>query len=152
LTGLAVANALGRIDGSARDRAAVPHRRALAAAMRGRRFLDLMFRPPDPMRVPAGDTLVCRCEEVTAEAVVAQARAGCAGPNQMKAFLRAGMGPCQGRFCGLTVTELLARARGISPREVGYFRLRFPAKPITLAELATLPADAAALAAVERIP
>ena len=26
----------------------------------------------------------------------------------MKAFLRCGMGPCQGRLCGLTVTELIA--------------------------------------------
>ena len=33
---------------------------------------------------------------------------GCPGPNQMKSFLRCGMGPCQGRLCGLTVTELIA--------------------------------------------
>ena len=31
----------------------------------------------------------------------------------MKAFLRCGMGPCQGRLCGLTVTELIAEARGV---------------------------------------
>ena len=64
---------------------------------------------------------------------------GCAGPNQMKAFLRCGMGPCQGRLCGLTVTELIAEARGVPPAEVGYYRLRPPVKPITLAELASLP-------------
>ena len=36
-------------------------------------------------------------------------RQGCLGPNQAKAFLRAGMGPCQGRLCGPVVTELIAR-------------------------------------------
>jgi hypothetical protein len=49
------------------------------------------------------------------------------------------MGPCQGRLCGPTVTEVIADARGVSPAEVGYYRLRPPVKPITLAELASLP-------------
>ena len=61
---------------------------------------------------------------------------GCPGPNQLKIFLRAGMGPCQGRMCGLTVTEVLADARGVSPAEIGYYRIRPPIKPVTLGELA----------------
>ena len=68
----------------------------------------------------------------------------------MKAFLRCGMGPCQGRLCGLTVTELIAEARAISPQEVGYYRLRPPVKPITLGELARLPANGDAVKAVVR--
>ena len=46
------------------------------------------------------------------------------------------MGPCQGRQCGLTVTEVIADARGVPPGETGYFRIRPPIKPITLGELA----------------
>ncbi|MNR41374.1 hypothetical protein D3C85_1597550 [compost metagenome] len=57
----------------------------------------------------------------------------------MKAFLRCGMGPCQGRFCGLTVSEIIAEERGVPTQEVGYYRLRFPTKPLTLGELASLP-------------
>jgi hypothetical protein len=68
----------------------------------------------------------------------------------MKAFLRCGMGPCQGRMCGLTVTELIAAERGIHPRDVGYWRLRPPVKPITLGELASLPVSEAERVAVER--
>jgi hypothetical protein len=68
----------------------------------------------------------------------------------MKAFLRCGMGPCQGWLCGLTVTALIAAARGGEPDAVGYYRLRPPVKPITLGELASLPKDAAAIAAVLR--
>jgi len=60
---------------------------------------------------PEGDTIVCRCEEVTAGDIRNYAKLGCLGPNQTKAFGRPGMGPCQGRYCGLTVTALLADAR-----------------------------------------
>ena len=116
----------------------------------GRAFLDCLNRPADSFRQPTGDTLVCRCEEVTARQVRDVADMGCEGPNQMKAFLRCGMGPCQGRLCGLTVTELIARQRKTTPAEVGYYRLRPPVKPITLAELASLPISEAERKAVER--
>ena len=61
------------------------------------------------------------------------------------------MGPCQGRLCGLTVTELIAQARGIAPQDVGYFRIRPPVKPITVGELASLPNSDDAVKAVVRI-
>ncbi|MGE3651863.1 MAG: NAD(P)/FAD-dependent oxidoreductase [Reyranellaceae bacterium] len=116
----------------------------------GRAFLDWLNRPADSFRQPMGDTLACRCEEVTARQVRDTAAMGCEGPNQMKAFLRCGMGPCQGRLCGLTVTELIAAQRKTTPAEVGYYRLRPPVKPITLAELASLPISEAERKAVER--
>ena len=116
----------------------------------GRAFLDELYRPREALRRPGGSTLACRCEEVTAEQVREMARLGCEGPNQMKAFLRCGMGPCQGRLCGLTVSELIAEERGTSPAEIGYYRLRPPVKPITLGELASLPIAEAERKAVER--
>ncbi len=61
---------------------------------------------------------------------------GCPGPNQLKAFTRCGMGPCQGRLCGPTVSELIAAERGVPVADVGYYRLRPPVKPVTLGELA----------------
>ena len=125
-------------------------RAALRRALRGRRFLDALYLPAPQFRRPMGDTMVCRCEEVTAEQLRETARLGVPGPNQMKAFLRCGMGPCQGRMCGLTVTELIAAERGIHPREVGYWRLRPPVKPVTLGELASLPVTENERLAVER--
>ncbi|SMH63032.1 FAD/NAD(P)-dependent oxidoreductase [Azospirillum agricola] len=147
---LDVLHRLGRIDRAERDRSAVPHREALERALRGRAFLDTLYRPADVFRAPADDTIVCRCEEVTAGAVREAVRLGCTGPNQAKSFLRCGMGPCQGRLCGPTVTEVIAAERGVSPAEVGYYRLRPPVKPITLAELAALPKSAADIAAVDK--
>lgn len=150
LAALDAALHLGKLDTAKRDREAAPQIAALAKARRGRRFLDLLYRPAPSFRLPEGDTLACRCEEVTARQVLDAVALGCQGPNQLKSFLRCGMGPCQGRLCGLTVTELISRARGVSPDEVGYYRLRPPVKPITLAELASLPPTEAATQAVMR--
>jgi NADPH-dependent 2,4-dienoyl-CoA reductase/sulfur reductase-like enzyme len=150
LAGLAVANALGRLRGSERDNAARPIMQALAQAMRGRRFIDELYRPADALRMPQGDTLACRCEEVAASDVVRAAREGCAGPNDVKAHTRCGMGLCQGRYCGLTVAEIVARERGVSPAQAGALHARFPLKPVTLADVAALPASEEAMAAVNR--
>ncbi|OXH84260.1 FAD/NAD(P)-binding oxidoreductase, partial [Burkholderia multivorans] len=73
-----------------------------------RPLLDALYTPPAALRRPDGDTIACRCEEVTAGEIRRLASLGCQGPNQMKAFTRCGMGPCQGRWCGTTVGELIA--------------------------------------------
>lgn len=126
-------------------------RTALSQFMRGRKFLDALYRPHKAFRKPTGDTIVCRCEEVTARQIQEAVALGCSGPNQVKAFVRCGMGPCQGRLCGLTVTELIAQARGVPPQQVGYYRIRPPVKPITLGELASMPTTDDAVKAVVRI-
>lgn len=88
------------------------------------------------LNLPANDVLMCRCEEVTGGEIRRSVSLGCVGPNQIKAFNRCGMGPCQGRMCGLTVAEVVADERKASPAEVGYYRIRLPIKPITLGQLA----------------
>jgi bacterioferritin-associated ferredoxin len=125
-------------------------RALLRRFLRGRAFLDDVFKPQPQFRRPGGETLVCRCEDVNARQIIDTVALGCPGPNQMKAFLRCGMGPCQGRLCGLTVTELMAQARGVTPDEIGYYRLRPPVKPITLGEIAGLPTNDEAVKAVAR--
>ena len=147
LAATAAITALGARKSDDEARAA---RVALARALRGRAFLDALYRPGKAFRVPSGDTIVCRCEEVSARQILEAVGFGCPGPNQMKSFLRCGMGPCQGRLCGLTVTELIADARGVPPQEIGYYRLRPPVKPMTVAELAGMPTNDAAVKAVER--
>jgi NADPH-dependent 2,4-dienoyl-CoA reductase/sulfur reductase-like enzyme len=151
LCGLDVAAKLGRMTEAERDAAAGSTRRELSRFARGRRFLDLMFQPPETFRRAAPDTIVCRCEEVTGRQITETvADFGNVGPNQLKSYLRCGMGPCQGRLCGLTVTEMIAAERKVSPAEVGYYRLRFPIKPITVAEIASLPHEESDVRAVVR--
>ncbi|WP_454766275.1 FAD/NAD(P)-dependent oxidoreductase [Cupriavidus campinensis] len=136
LAGLAAAHNVGKLDGAQRDRMAAPLRTALRSHLGIRPFLDALYRPKPANRVPADDVVVCRCEEVTAGDIRGFVALGCGGPNQAKSFGRCGMGPCQGRQCGLTVTEIIADARGVPPQEVGYYRIRPPIKPVTLGELA----------------
>lgn len=59
------------------------------------------------------DTLVCRCEEVTAgEVRAAVDDLGATDPRTAKLLSRAGMGWCQGRVCGYATTCLTASAAG----------------------------------------
>ena len=136
LAALGIGARLGVIDGADRDQRAVAPRTALDSNLRIRPFLDALYEPKEQNRIPADDVVVCRCEEVTAGELRRFVELGCSGPNQAKSFGRCGMGPCQGRMCGLTVTEVIAQARGVSAQEVGYYRIRPPIKPITLGELA----------------
>ncbi|PLZ02050.1 FAD/NAD(P)-binding oxidoreductase [Burkholderia sp. WAC0059] len=128
---------IGRIDAAQRDALAAAPQRALRETLRIRPFLDALYRPKDEHRIPADDVVVCRCEEVTAGEIRRCVQLGAPGPNQAKVFSRCGMGPCQGRQCGLTVTELMAAELKVSPAQVGYYRIRPPLKPITLGELAS---------------
>ncbi|MDR9485925.1 MAG: FAD/NAD(P)-binding oxidoreductase [Sediminimonas sp.] len=129
---------LGRITDDERDRLAAPLLRARGRERAVRPFLDAAYPPFAEALAPADSTIICRCEEVTAGDIRGYARLGCLGPNQAKAFGRPGMGPCQGRYCGLSVTGLLAQANGQTPDETGYMRVRPPLKPVTLGALAQM--------------
>ena len=138
LSALWVAGELGHIDRAARDRRAAPLLRARRREMAARPFLDAAYPPAAQALAPDDATVICRCEEVTAGAIRGYAKLGCLGPNQTKAYGRAGMGPCQGRYCGLSVTVLLAEANARSPDDIGHYRIRPPLKPVTLGELAAM--------------
>ncbi len=125
-----------RIDRATLDRLAGPHRKALTKALAPRRFLDVFYAPPQEFLSPSDDTIVCRCEEVTAADIRAGAGEGAGGLRKIKVACRAGMGPCQGRMCDLTVSEVLAEATGHSVLDLGPQRARTPVKPVTLGELA----------------
>lgn len=108
-----------------------------------RRCLDRFYPPAQEFELPPDDeTVVCRCEEVTAGEIRRVAALGCVGPNQGKAFTRCGMGPCMGRKCGVTVSRLIAEHHGLSMHEVGHYRIRPPVKPINVGQLADLETDA----------
>lgn len=138
LVALGAAADLGRIDAADRDRRAAPLHRELSRHLPIRAFLDTLFAPRREVLSPADAVIVCRCESITARQVRDTVAIGAVGPNQAKSFIRCGMGPCQGRFCGLTVTNIIAEATGKLPGEVGFFRIRPPLKPLTLGELAAL--------------
>jgi NAD(P)H-nitrite reductase large subunit len=80
--------------------------------------LDAVYAPPvDWSEQVTDDTVVCRCEEVTAGTVrEAVAQLGAGDLRTVKLLTRAGMGWCQGRICapgvaGLAGCELTAPRR-----------------------------------------
>jgi hypothetical protein len=79
------------------------------------------------------DTVVCRCEETTyGELVEAVHAPTTPSPNALRLGTRAGLGPCQGRICGPTVSALC----GTTERHH-----RPIAQPIRLAEMAVDPKE-----------
>ena len=64
--------------------------------------------------------VICRCETITEAEIVAAINESCGARtvDGVKRRTRAGMGRCQGGFCGPRVTQILARELGIPVTEV----------------------------------
>jgi glycerol-3-phosphate dehydrogenase len=77
----------------------------------------------EAIELPEGDPrrIVCRCEQVSEAVVLDALRRGIRvdGLDAVKRRTRAGMGPCQGQFCGPRVKKLVAKELGIDPEDVG---------------------------------
>ena len=139
LAALDAAMWLGHIGAAERDRRAAPIRAPLDRERAFRPFLDRLYRPSRSVMVPAEDEVIaCRCEEVSVGKVRRATQLGAQGPNQLKAFTRCGMGPCQGRICGPVVAAIAADVLGKPIGEIGNYRPRAPFKPITVGTLADL--------------
>jgi len=65
-----------------------------------------LFRPPAPALL-ADETIVCRCEEVTAGRIRHELANGLVSIAALKRATRASMGRCQGRFCATTIARML---------------------------------------------
>jgi glycine/D-amino acid oxidase-like deaminating enzyme len=139
LGGARVAAARGRLAGlaAARDlgHAAAEDGATRQASRRALRFQDALWRvfplPPVEPGSIADETIVCRCEEVTAGALRAELAAGLRSLAALKKATRAGMGRCQGRFCAATVARLCPGASGPD----GFAAPRAPVRPVPAAPL-----------------
>jgi NADPH-dependent 2,4-dienoyl-CoA reductase/sulfur reductase-like enzyme len=103
-----------------------------------RPLLDALYPPAQAFTAISDDTIICRCEAIEAGSVREALAMGAQGPNQLKAFLRTGMGPCQGRMCAYTVAALAAEANGTALADTNLMRLRMPISPVTVSEMSHL--------------
>jgi NADPH-dependent 2,4-dienoyl-CoA reductase/sulfur reductase-like enzyme len=78
------------------------------------------------------DTVLCRCEEITVGEVRRAVAEGATTVSAVRMVTRAGMGRCQGRMCGPSVAELLARELGQPIETVGQATPRPPVVPVPL--------------------
>ncbi len=67
---------------------------------------------------PDDDIIICRCEEVT--------------KDEIRRYLRTGMGLCQGLTCGKLVQGIVARELGVRPNELEQNTARTPARPVEM--------------------
>lgn len=109
--------------------------RSIEPMRRFKRGLETAFPWPAAYAASlADDTLVCRCEAITAGELRRSAEAlGAREMNRAKAFVRVGMGRCQGRYCGPAAAEVLAAKLGCEVSEVGRLRGQAPVKPLEIA-------------------
>jgi glycerol-3-phosphate dehydrogenase len=72
---------------------------------------------------PAYGRIICRCETITEGEILdaIHAPAGARDVDGVKRRTRAGMGRCQGGFCGSKVVELLAKELGVEINQITKF-------------------------------
>jgi hypothetical protein len=135
LAALDAAMRLGKLSQTSRDELALAVRAELAL----RQPAEHLVGPAAELLAPSRpEDIVCPCERVTVSELNDAIANGSSDINRMKAFTRCGMGLCQGRLCGPIAAEVIARSQGLRADEVGQFRVRLPAHPLPLAELAGL--------------
>ena len=88
--------------------------------------------PAGMVRSVPDETMVCRCEGISAGDL--RESVGYAGgeANRVKSMVRVGMGRCQGRFCQLAGAELIAERAKIPVCEVGRLREQAPVRPLPI--------------------
>ena len=136
LVGLLAVARLGRGEGPRVAEEIRSLRARLARLHRVRDAIAALWAPPRTFAaLLTPDTVVCRCEDVTAGEVARLADESDGGVDVVKATSRVTMGRCQGRNCLVTVAEIVARARGVPPADLELPRARPPARPIPLGDL-----------------
>jgi thioredoxin reductase len=136
LAALKAMSKLGKLNDADLQQESSAHLKAIKSFKAFRSFLDAYYPPTPEHRIPAAtNTLVCRCEEQTMGQLRAGFEQGAKDPNALKALTRCGMGPCQGRQCGHTVSELLADWQNKPVSDIGYYRLRSPQRLLSVEEL-----------------
>ncbi len=103
-----------------------------------RPFVDALYQPRPNLYSLPPDTLICRCEAVTAGDIRQAIAEGCRDPNEIKAMTRCGMGPCQSRMCGHALAEITADFLKLETHDINSLSIRPPVRNISLAELAAL--------------
>lgn len=137
MAGADVAQSLGRTphDPRAVQRAS----RRLARHQRFQRALWRLYAGPALFsQLAEPDTIVCRCESVPLSAID-QAIADVRSAGAAKRITRAGMGRCQGRFCGFVVAERVASMTGVPVTALGGFAPQPPVRSVPIAALAAAP-------------
>lgn len=78
---------------------------------------------------PDDDILICRCEEITKGEIRKAVHDGMFTIEEIRRYLRCGMGLCQGQTCGKLVKGIVARELKVSPLDLEPATSRAPMRP-----------------------
>ena len=81
---------------------------------------------------PDDEMLVCRCEEITKGEIRRAVHDGMFELTEVRRYLRAGMGLCQGQTCGRLVQSIIAHELQLRSNEVEAALPRAPMRPIEM--------------------
>ncbi len=87
------------------------------------------------------EEIVCRCEDVSLKEILEAIDKGYTTLDQLKRYLRIGMGHCQGRTCMRLVAGILAKRLGKKMDEIEWPTVRPPILPVEIAKLAEVEVD-----------
>ena len=136
LAALGVAADLAALPAEDATRRAEPLRRSLARQAAFRAALRRLHAVgPGIYELATDDTVVCRCEELTAGELDA-AIAASTDVNAVKALTRVAMGMCQGRSCQRHVAAAITRAHGGTIGQLPVATPRVPLRPVAIAAVA----------------
>lgn len=115
----------------------MPDLRRLRRSARFARGIAQSFPwPAETARELPDRAVICRCEGITAGALRESVDLGGGEVNRAKSLGRVGMGRCQGRYCELAATEIVAaHARLDSARDAGRLRGQAPVRPAPIGAL-----------------
>lgn len=82
--------------------------------------------------------VVCRCEEVADAEIAGAVADGARTLNDVKRRTRAGMGMCQGRWCGHVIAALVVERTGQPLAALAPMTARPPVRPVALGVLADM--------------
>ncbi|HDI73872.1 MAG TPA: (2Fe-2S)-binding protein [Candidatus Korarchaeota archaeon] len=88
------------------------------------------------MREDQEEEIVCRCEDVSLKELLEAIDRGYTTLDQLKRYLRIGMGHCQGRTCLRLAAGVLARKLGKRVNEIEWPTVRPPILPVEISKLA----------------
>jgi thioredoxin reductase/bacterioferritin-associated ferredoxin len=133
IAGLYAAAHTGYIRVDRAVQGSLPQLRRLESMGRFRRAMDHIYRiQPDLYASVTDDTIVCRCESITAGEIRQAIREGTTNLNDIKKRTRSGMGYCQGTNCQPAIAAILAREFDADPAKIKMVTTRPPARPIPL--------------------
>ena len=81
------------------------------------------------------DIEICRCEGIKYSDLENALENGFSSINDLKLKTRVGMGPCQGRYCGQIILDILKHKFGVKIKEKDFFMPRIPFMPLNIENL-----------------